>query len=102
MEYKNTLVFETTNEMETIFTEGNKPLSDMIVDVALENLTSTQDIIPVVSITTKDTELIYDVMIDRVDMIETLEQNLDVMEDYEDYERCQQITDAIHFLKSKK
>jgi hypothetical protein len=102
MEYKNTLVFETTNEMETIFTEGNKPLSDMIVDVALENLTSTQDIIPVVSITTKDTELIYDVMIDRVDMIETLEQNLDVMEDYEDYERCQQITDAIHYLKFKK
>jgi hypothetical protein len=102
MEYKNTLVFETTNEMETIFTEGNKSLSDLIVDVALENLNTTSEIIPVVSITTQDTELVYDVMIDRVDMIETLEQNLDVMEDYEDYERCQQITDAIHYLKFKK
>jgi hypothetical protein len=101
MEYKNTMEFNTTDEMETIFTEGNKPLSNLIVDAALENLDTTQEIIPVVSITTMDTELVYDIMIDRVDMIETLEQNLEVMEDYEDYERCQKITDAIHYLQSK-
>ena len=38
-------------------------------------------------------------MIERHDMVETLEQNLDVMEEYEDYERCQKITDALHYLK---
>ena len=102
MDYKNTMEFKTTDEMEAIFTEGNKPLSDMIVDTALENLDTTQKVIPVVSITTMDTELVYDIMIDRIDMVETLEQNLEVMEDYEDYERCQKITDAVYYLKSKK
>jgi hypothetical protein len=101
MEYKNNLEFETTEELNDIFTEGNKPLSDMIVDIALENLDTEITQIPVVSILTIDTELIYDIMIDRVDMVETLEQNLEIMEEYEDYKRCQKIIDAIYYLKSK-
>jgi hypothetical protein len=33
-------------------------------------------------------------------MVETLEQNLQSMEEYEDYERCQKIVNAIDYLKS--
>jgi len=40
-------------------------------------------------------------MIERPDMIETLEQNLESMERYEDYERCAKIISAIDYLKSK-
>ena len=40
----------------------------------------------------------FDVMIDRPDMVETLEQNLLTMEEYEDYERCQQIVKALDYL----
>ena len=40
-------------------------------------------------------------MIDRPDMVETLKQNLTTMEEYEDYERCQKIVNALDYLKLK-
>jgi hypothetical protein len=45
--------------------------------------------------------MIYDIMIERLDMVETLEQNLQIMEEFEDYERCQKIFEAINYLKNK-
>ena len=38
MEFKHTMVFDTTEELEQGFTYGNKELSIFIVDTALENL----------------------------------------------------------------
>jgi hypothetical protein len=84
-----------------MFEDDNKPFSDLIVDIALENLDTTIKSIPVVSITTIEDDLIYDVIIDRDDMVETLEQNLILMEDFEDYGRCQKISDAIFYLNNK-
>jgi hypothetical protein len=57
--------------------------------------------IPVLSIYTKDTDMFYDIMIERPDMVETLEQNLTTMEEYEDYERCSKIIKAIDYLKNQ-
>jgi|TARA_R110000787_G_scaffold130710_1_gene242667 hypothetical protein len=99
MKFKHKLEFNTTEELNAQFVDGNKTISDIIVDVALKNLKTKRKNIPVIQFTTKDDDLIYDVMIERHDMVETLEQNLDVMEEYEDYERCQKITDALHYLK---
>jgi hypothetical protein len=87
--------------MNNAFRGGLKELHDLIVDTALANVKTKRKEIPVVSILTKDDDTIYDIMIDRVDMVETLESNLVSMEEYEDYERCQQIVDAISFLKQK-
>ena len=101
MKFKHTLEFDTTEELNESFANGNKYISDVIVDVALENLKTKRKNIPVIQFTTKDEDTIYDIMIERSDMIETLKQNLDVMEEYEDYERCQKITDAIYYLQSK-
>jgi|TARA_R110000744_G_scaffold817_1_gene3095 hypothetical protein len=101
MKFKHKLEFDTTEELNASFTDGNKTISDIIVDVALKNLKTKRKNIPVVQFTTKDDDLIYDVMIERPDMVETLEQNLEVMEEYEDYERCQKITDALHYLKKQ-
>lgn len=101
MRFKHTLEFNTTEELNESFANSNKYISDVIVDVALENLKTKRKNIPVIQFTTKDEDTIYDIMIERSDMIETLKQNLDVMEEYEDYERCQKITDAIYYLQSK-
>jgi|TARA_B100000780_G_scaffold139082_1_gene97384 hypothetical protein len=101
MKFKHTLEFNTAEELNDSFAEGNKHISDVIVDVAIANLKTKRKNIPVIQITTKDDDTIYDVMIERPDMIETLEQNLDVMEEYEDYERCQKITDALFYLNNK-
>ena len=75
--------------------------SNLIVDSALLNLKTRKKQIPVVSISTKDNSLIYDIVISRPDLIETLEQNLETMEEYEDYERCQKIVNALKYLKPK-
>ena len=101
LEFKHHLEFTSSEEMNIMFADDNKPLSDLIVDIALENLDTTIESIPVVSIATIEDDLIYDVVIDRIDMVETLEQNLILMEDFEDYGRCQKITDALFYLGVK-
>jgi len=101
MKFKHNWEFDTTEELNDIFTAGNKKLHDLIVDTALANIKTRKKEIPVVSIRTKDDDTLYDIMIDRVDMVETLEQNLQSMEDFEDYERCQKIVNALDYLKLK-
>ena len=102
MKFKHHLEFTSSEEMNIMFADDNKPLSDLIVDIALENLDTTIESIPVVSIATIEDDLIYDVIIDRIDMVETLEQNLILMEDFEDYGRCQKITDALFYLNNNE
>ena len=101
MKFKHNWEFDTTEELNNIFSDGKKELNDLIVDIALKNLKTKRKEIPVVSIYTKDEDMTYDILIDRPDMIETLEQNLTAMEEYEDYERCQKIVSALDYLKSK-
>jgi|TARA_B100001094_G_scaffold278212_1_gene287504 hypothetical protein len=101
MEFKHKWEFDSEDEIENIFSYGKKELNDLIVDTALDNLHTEIENIPVVSIFTKDTDTLYDIMIERPDMVETLEQNLTTMEEYEDYERCSKIIKAIDYLKSK-
>jgi hypothetical protein len=101
LKFEHHMEFQSSDEMNEMFGDDNKPLSDLIVDIALQNLDTTTETIPVVSILTKEDDLVYDVIIDRVDMVETLEQNLMLMEDYEDYGRCQKITDALFYLNNR-
>lgn len=101
MKFKHNWEFDTTEEMNDSFRGGDKRLHDLIVDTALANVKTKRKTIPVVSIYTKDEDMIYDIMIERDDMLETLEQNLTSMEEYEDYERCQKIVEAISYLKQK-
>ena len=101
LDFKHHLEFKSSEEMNTMFADDNQSLSNLIVDIALENLDTTIESIPVVSIATIEDDLIYDVIIDRIDMVETLEQNLILMEDFEDYGRCQKITDALFYLNNK-
>ena len=101
MKFEHNWEFDTTEQLNSIFKDGMKELNDLIVDIALDNLKTKRKQIPVVSIGTKDDDVLYDIMIDRPDMVETLEQNLTTMEEYEDYERCQKIVNALDYLKSK-
>ena len=101
MKFEHNWEFDTTEQLNNIFKDGMKELNDLIVDIALDNLKTKPKQIPVVSIYTKDEDMTYDIMIDRPDIVETLEQNLTTMEEYEDYERCSKIVKAIDYLKSK-
>lgn len=102
MEFKHKLTFDTTDEVNMLFEEGEKEISDLIIDVALKNLETSTEEIPVLSILDKEEDTTYEITIDREDLFETLELNLEIMEEYEDYERCQKIIDSLHNLKSKQ
>ena len=99
MKFKHNWELSSTDELQEIFDGGNKKLSDIIVDIALANVKTKRKTIPVITISTKDNDLIYDIIIDREDLITTLEVNLETMEDYEDYNRCAKIQKALVYLK---
>lgn len=102
MKFKHNWIFNTEEELEDIFSGEHKPFHDLIIDSALPHIKTNKKEIPVVSIKTKDTDTTYKITIERQDILETLELNLEIMLDFEDYERCQKISNAIEFLKSKQ
>ena len=48
MKFKHHLEFKSSEEMNIMFADDNKPISDLIVDIALANLDTTIKEIPVV------------------------------------------------------
>ena len=100
MKFKHYLEFDTSEEITESLRGGNKHLSDIIVDIALKNIKTKRKKIPVASISSHNYDLIYEIMIEREDLIPTLETNLTTMEEYEDYETCQKILEALKFLKN--
>lgn len=101
MKFKHHLVYENVYQVEAMLDRKDYDLSCLVVDTTLENLKTKRKVIPLVSIYSREEEIIWDVTLDREDMEETLKLNLSIMEDNEDYERCQQIVNGIKFIQSK-
>jgi hypothetical protein len=80
---------------------GDYNLSCLVVDTTLENLQTKKKVIPIVSIYAQEEDMVWDLTLDREDMEETLSKNLEIMEKFEDYERCQEIVNGIKFIQSK-
>jgi uncharacterized protein YlxP (DUF503 family) len=102
MKFKNKITFETALEFENLIKNGDYNLSCLIIDISLENLKNKRKVIPILSVYTIDEDMIFDITLDREDIEQTLNQNLNIMEKFEDYERCQQIVEGLNFLKNKK
>ena len=88
------LYFDTEEEFELSMENKNLEISNAIVEVALDNLTTKRRYIPCLEIHILEEEKIYDVTLDRKDIIETLESNLIIQEYYENYETCFFIKEA--------
>ena len=50
MKFKHHLEYKSSEEMNIMLSDDNKPISNLIVDVAIENIDTTIEEIPVVSI----------------------------------------------------
>ena len=74
-------------------------ISKAIVEIALKNLKGKKRFIPILEVHLKDEEQIFDITMDREDMLQTLKQNLQIHEFHEDYEGCVQISKAIKELQ---
>jgi len=96
-----TIKVDTLEEFEEMLQEQDLEISRAIIKVALKNLNSKKRFIPVLEIYIREDESIFDITLDRNDMLDTLEQNLEIHERNEDYEGCARIAKAIKQLKNK-
>lgn len=93
---------KTQEEFEEMLQEQDLKISKAIVEVALKNLNSKKRFIPVLEIHVEEEGNIFDITLDRRDILTTLQQNLEIHERNEDYEGCARIAAAIKELKFKQ
>ena len=102
MKFKHHLVYDNSENIGHMLEDGDYNLSCLVVDTTLENLQTKKKVIPIVSIYAQEEDMVWDLTLDREDMEETLSKNLEIMEKFEDYERCQEIVNGIKFIQNKK
>jgi DNA-directed RNA polymerase len=90
---------KSIEEFEEMLQEQDLKISKAIVEVALKNLKNKKRFIPVMEIHVEEDESIFDITLDRQNMLSTLRQNLEIHERNEDYEGCARIAKAIQELK---
>lgn len=87
--------FKTTDEME-IYTEENRyQISTNIIDVLLANMPLKKPLL-VMRWVNLEENMEYDIECLPEDVEVTLIQNLEIMEEYEDFERCILIKEALN------
>jgi len=97
----HTITVQTQEDFEALVAENNFELSAAIVKTILKNLKGRKRHVHILEINVLEEQTIYDITIDRKDMLESLEKNLKIHEDNEAYEVCSEIVKAIEYLKSK-
>ena len=90
---------KSVEEFENMLQEQDLKISKAIIEVALKNLKGKKRFIPVLEIHVEEDESIFDITLDRQDIVSTLQQNLEIHERNEDYEGCARIAKAIQELK---
>lgn len=90
---------KSVEEFEDMMQEQDLKISKAIVEVALKNLKGKKRFIPVLEVHVEEDESIFDITLDRQNMLSTLRQNLEIHERNEDYEGCARIAKAIQELK---
>lgn len=74
-------------------------ISKAIIEVALQNLYNKKRFIHVLEVELIEEGQIYDITLDRNNLLDTLKQNLEIHELHEDYLGCLEINKAIKQLE---
>jgi protein-arginine kinase activator protein McsA len=82
--------------------DGDVKLASMICNAILTNLDSGKKHVYIVSVEMEEEEEFYDLTCNPEEFIVTLEKNLQVLVDNELYESCQEVVEAIKYLKQKQ
>ena len=90
---------KSVEEFEDMLQEQDLKISKAIVEVALKNLKAKKRFIPVLEIHVEEDETIFDITLDRQNLLSTLQQNLEIHERNEDYEGCARIAKAMQELE---
>ena len=90
---------KSVEEFEDMLQEQDLKISKAIIEVALKNLKGDKRFIPVLEVHVEEDESIFDITLDRQNMLSTLQQNLEIHERNEDYEGCVRIANALKELQ---
>lgn len=97
----HSITVKDQDEFEELMLENNFEISSAIVNIILKNLKGKKKNIHILEINVLEEQTIYDITINRDDMLDSLEKNLKIHEDNEAYEVCSKIVEAIEYLKFK-
>jgi cytidylate kinase len=95
------ITVKSVEEFEEMLQNKDIKISKAIVEIALQNIKSKKRFIPVLEIHVQDEASIFDITLDKNNMIDTLKQNLEIHELHEEYEGCARIIAAIKSLESR-
>ena len=76
-------------------------LAAIICNAILANLDATKRNVYIISVEMEDEEEFYDLTCNPEEFIVTLEKNLKILVENEVYELCQEVVNAIKYLKEK-
>lgn len=91
------IVVETVEDFEQYLVENRFEFAEMIVDTILDNLDATEEFL-MLEIYVESTDEIMEISVDPPYFKETLEKNLKIYEEFEEYEKCSYIQKAIQKL----
>ena len=90
--------FKNVKELYKFMQEGDYTFSSIIIDKVLQNIEDKEEEMVVGVLFDEDEKINYEITVEWHDMVETLEAHLDILEDYEDFERCSKVRDGIKKL----
>ena len=96
------ITVKSVEEFEEMLQKQDIKISKAIVEIALKNLKSKKRFVPILEVHVQEEETIFDITLDRNNLVETLKQNLAIFEAHEEYEGCARIVAAIKELENKK
>jgi protein-arginine kinase activator protein McsA len=98
----HSITVKTQEDFEAMMKDNNYEISSSITKTILKNLKGRKQNLHVLEIKVLEEHTIYDITINRSDMLESLEKNLEIHVANEDYESCSKILEGINYLKNKK
>jgi hypothetical protein len=99
---KQQLTVKNQDEFTQLVNNSDFRIVRAIVEGALQNLNTTRRFIHILTVEVEDEDDIYELTLDRKEILGCLKRNLVHYEDHEWYEKCREIVNAIEYLENKE
>ena len=93
------LVFESLEQFEDLLENKDYDLATSFVDSMISNITSDEELIPVIEAYFEEEDTIYDFEVEKTNFIPNLKEFITIYEREEDYEGCLVISNVIKTLE---
>jgi len=93
------ITVNSREDLRYVLKKGDHRISSIIVNSILKNLKNKKKSFKIMEIKIIDELSIYDIKMNRENMLHSLNLNLKIYEKNEDYEMCSKILEAIQYLK---